>query len=66
MIIVGLALGVYAYDNAFAAPLASLPLFVQKYQGPGFDGTLAFTVTDLTFPLPLIFQMMYVLIMTFG
>lgn len=32
------------YDNAFTSPLVSLPLFVAKYQGPGYTGTYAFTV----------------------
>ncbi len=44
VIIVGLSLGLFGYDNAFASPLVSLPLFVEKYQGPGFDGSLVFTV----------------------
>ena len=45
VIIVGLALGLFGYDNAFASPLVSLPLFVEKYQGPALiDGTLVFSV----------------------
>jgi MFS family permease len=44
VVIVGLSLGLFGYDNAFAAPLVSLPLFVEKYQGPSSDGTLVFTV----------------------
>lgn len=35
----------FGYDNAFTAPLVSLPLFVAKYQGPGYEGTYAFTVS---------------------
>lgn len=33
VIIIGLSLGLYGYDNAFVAPLLSLPLFIVKYQG---------------------------------
>lgn len=43
--IVGFALGLYGYDNAFTSPLVSLPLFVNKYQGLGFDGLPVFTVS---------------------
>lgn len=32
--IVGLSMGLFGYDNSFAAPLISLPLFIEKYQGP--------------------------------
>lgn len=46
VIIIGLALGLFGYDNAVSSPLISLPLFVEKYQGSGpIDGALAFTVT---------------------
>lgn len=44
MLISGLGLGLWGYDTAFTAPLVSLPLFVEKYQGPGVNGSLAFTV----------------------
>jgi hypothetical protein len=44
VVIVGLAMGLFGYDNAFASPLVSLPLFVERYQGPGFQGALVFTV----------------------
>lgn len=40
VVIIGLSMGLYGYDNNFAAPLVQLPLFIQKYQGPG----LTFTV----------------------
>lgn len=40
VIILGLSLGLYGYDNNFAAPLMQLPLFIEKYQGLG----LTFTV----------------------
>ncbi|OAP60660.1 hypothetical protein AYL99_05662 [Fonsecaea erecta] len=43
MIIVGLSMGLYGYDNNFVAPLLSLPLFIQKYQGSG----IAFTARNL-------------------
>lgn len=33
VIIIGLGFGLVGYDNAFASPLVSLPLFVEKYQG---------------------------------
>ena len=36
----GLSLGLYGYDNAFAAPLVQLPLFIEKYQGPGLTLTV--------------------------
>ncbi|OCT52710.1 hypothetical protein CLCR_09792 [Cladophialophora carrionii] len=41
MIIIGLSLGLYGYDNNFVAPLLALPLFILKYQGHG----PAFTVS---------------------
>lgn len=41
---IGFAMGLFGYDNAFTSPLVSLPLFVAKYQGPGFEGAYAFTV----------------------
>lgn len=44
VVIVGLAMGLFGYDNAFASPLVSLPLFVERYQGPGFQGALVFSV----------------------
>jgi len=44
VIIIGLGLGLWGYDGSFIAPLISLPLFVAKYQGPGFDGSYVFTV----------------------
>ncbi|KAF7558987.1 hypothetical protein G7046_g5164 [Stylonectria norvegica] len=52
MIIIGLSLGLYGYDNNFAAPLMQLPLFIEKYQGPG----LTFTARnlDLLAPVPLV------------
>jgi hypothetical protein len=34
-IIIGCSFGLFGYDNNFAAPLAALPLFIAKYQGPG-------------------------------
>jgi hypothetical protein len=40
VVIIGLSMGLYGYDNNFAAPLVQLPLFIEKYQGPG----LTFTV----------------------
>ena len=40
VIIIGLSMGLYGYDNNFAAPLVQLPLFIEEYQGPG----LTFTV----------------------
>ena len=40
----GLALALFGYDSAFTSPLVSLPLFVERYQGPGPNGTLVFTV----------------------
>ncbi|CAI6088080.1 unnamed protein product [Clonostachys chloroleuca] len=43
MVIIGLSMGLYGYDNNFAAPLVQLPLFIQKYQGPG----LTFTLSDM-------------------
>jgi hypothetical protein len=49
VIIVGLSLGLFGYDNAFVSPLVSLPLFVEKYQGLGFDGSLVFTVFTCAF-----------------
>ncbi|KAH8802764.1 MFS transporter [Xylogone sp. PMI_703] len=56
LIIVGLALGLFGYDNAFVSPLVSLPLFVNKYQGPGFGGALVFTAhkLELIIPVPLV------------
>lgn len=33
VIIVGLSMGLYGYDNSFAAPLMQVPLFIIKYQG---------------------------------
>ncbi|KAK4942049.1 hypothetical protein LTR10_018085 [Elasticomyces elasticus] len=41
---IGFAMGLFGYDNAFTSPLVSLPLFVAKYQGPGYMGAYAFTV----------------------
>ncbi len=41
MVIVGLAMGLYGYDNAFASPLVQLPLFIEKYQGPGISFTVS-------------------------
>ncbi|KIW99743.1 uncharacterized protein Z518_11156 [Rhinocladiella mackenziei CBS 650.93] len=43
VVIVGLSMGLYGYDNNFVAPLLSLPLFILKYQGGG----LAFTARNL-------------------
>jgi hypothetical protein len=43
VIIIGLSMGLYGYDNNFAAPLVQLPLFIEKYQGPG----LTFTVRSI-------------------
>ncbi|OQV03444.1 hypothetical protein CLAIMM_08489 [Cladophialophora immunda] len=43
LIIVGSASGLFGYDNAFIAPLLSLPEFIAKYQGPG----TAFTARNL-------------------
>ena len=40
VVIVGLSMGLYGYDNNFVAPLLSLPLFIQRYQGSG----IVFTV----------------------
>lgn len=45
VLIIGLSLGLYGYDNNFAAPLMQLPLFIEKYQGPG----LTFTVNNPPF-----------------
>ncbi|QYS96915.1 MFS domain-containing protein [Trichoderma simmonsii] len=54
--IVGFALGLYGYDNAFTSPLVSLPLFVNKYQGLGFDGLPVFTARnlDLVITVPIV------------
>lgn len=43
VIIIGLSVGLFGYDNTFAAPLVALPLFVAKYQGVG----IAFTARNL-------------------
>ncbi|KIW85635.1 hypothetical protein Z517_01027 [Fonsecaea pedrosoi CBS 271.37] len=43
MIIVGLSMGLYGYDNSFVSPLMSLPLMIEKYQGYG----VAFTAHNL-------------------
>ncbi|KAK8930436.1 High-affinity glucose transporter HXT2 [Metarhizium anisopliae] len=48
LVIVGLAMGLFGYDNAFASPLVSLPLFVERYQGPGFQGALVFSARNLS------------------
>lgn len=45
VIIVGLSLGLFGYDNAFSSPLISLSLFIEKYQGPAPAGLLVFTVS---------------------
>ncbi|OIW22790.1 MFS transporter [Coniochaeta ligniaria NRRL 30616] len=37
----------FGYDNAVTAPLVSLPLFVEKFHGPGYKGNLAFTANEL-------------------
>ncbi|CAH0020335.1 unnamed protein product [Clonostachys rhizophaga] len=52
VVIIGLSMGLYGYDNNFAAPLVQLPLFIQKYQGPG----LTFTARNLNLltPVPLV------------
>ncbi|KIX04738.1 uncharacterized protein Z518_05608 [Rhinocladiella mackenziei CBS 650.93] len=52
ILVVGLGSGLFGYDNAFAAPLVSLPHFVQKYQGHGE----AFTANNLSliFSVPLV------------
>lgn len=42
-VIVGLSVGLFGYDNNFAAPLVALPLFITKYQGNGS----AFTARNL-------------------
>ena len=44
VIIVGLSLGLYGYDNSFAAPLMQLPFFIENYQG------LAISFTVSNFP----------------
>jgi hypothetical protein len=44
VIILGLAIGLFGYDNAFASPLVSLPLFVEKFQGRLVAGQLIFSV----------------------
>jgi hypothetical protein len=36
-------MGLFGYDNSFAAPLVSLPLFILKYQG---NLAPAFTVSN--------------------
>ncbi len=41
VIIIGLSLGLYGYDNNFAAPLMQLPLFIVKYQGPAISFTVS-------------------------
>lgn len=33
VVIVGLSMGLFGYDNSFAAPLMQVPLFIIKYQG---------------------------------
>lgn len=43
VIIIGLSVGLFGYDNTFAAPLVALPLFIAKYQGTG----IAFTARNL-------------------
>ncbi|PCG99811.1 Major facilitator superfamily domain, general substrate transporter [Penicillium occitanis (nom. inval.)] len=52
MIIIALSMGLYGYDNNFASPLFQLPLFIERYQGPG----LTFTARnlDLMAPVPLV------------
>lgn len=42
VITIGLSMGLYGYDNSFAAPLMALPLFIARYQGPA----LSFTVSQ--------------------
>ncbi|KIW18444.1 hypothetical protein PV08_02732 [Exophiala spinifera] len=51
-IIIGLSVGLFGYDNSFAAPLVALPLFITKYQGAG----IAFTARnlDLVITVPLV------------
>lgn len=44
VVIIGCGLGLWGYDVALIAPLVSLPLFVQKFQGYGINGALAFSV----------------------
>ncbi|KAK5207887.1 hypothetical protein LTR72_007495 [Exophiala xenobiotica] len=52
MVTVGLSMGLFGYDNSFAAPLVALPLFIAKYQGSG----VSFTARnlDLMVPVPLV------------
>ena len=45
VIIIGLSLGLFGYDNNFAAPLMQLPYFILKYQG------LAISFTVSSFPI---------------
>jgi hypothetical protein len=33
-------MGLFGYDNSFAAPLVALPLFIAKYQGSGVSFTV--------------------------
>ncbi|OQV06594.1 hypothetical protein CLAIMM_11140 [Cladophialophora immunda] len=47
LIIIGLAEGLWGYDGALISPLISLPHFVAKYQGPGFDGAYVFSARNL-------------------
>lgn len=47
VIIIGLALSLWGYDNNFVSPLVSLPYFIERYQG----GTNpAFTVGNFIYP----------------
>lgn len=48
VIVIGLSMGLFGYDNSFAAPLVSLPLFILKYQG---NVAPAFTVCIAVMPL---------------
>lgn len=40
VICIGCSMGLFGYDNSFAAPLISLPLFIAKYQGPAASFTV--------------------------
>ncbi|KAJ9617077.1 hypothetical protein H2200_000798 [Cladophialophora chaetospira] len=52
MVIIGLSLGLFGYDNNFVAPLLALPLFILKYQGvrPAFTAR----ILDLIITVPLV------------
>ncbi|KAH6675974.1 MFS transporter [Halenospora varia] len=52
LIIIGLGLSTWGYDNNFVSPLLSLPLFIARYQGP--DAAFTARNLDLIVTVPLV------------